>query len=104
MPQTLEIFYQTKGYKGAANNSQGVGEFQGEPAYLPSDLVSFSKNVAINIAAPTIVGPFDTSNPSAESSLVRQLRHHSNEVFVCVWRKHRGCSPASSWSCLLDRA
>ena len=54
--------------------AQGVGEFQNEPSYTPSDLATFSTSVGETIAKPTIVGPFQAGG-DPESSLDIMVGH-----------------------------
>jgi len=59
VPETLTNFYSLQGVKGSTASTQGVGEFQGEPAYTPADYKTFQTEVALTLADPTIVGPFN---------------------------------------------
>jgi len=68
VPETLTKFYSLQGAKGSAASTQGVGEFQGEPAYIPADYKTFQTEVALTLSDPTIVGPFNPEG-ALESAL-----------------------------------
>ena len=73
VPETLVKFYSLEGITGSSKSTQGVGEFQNEPSYTPSDLTTFATSVGETIAAPTVVGPFSAGN-DPESSLDIMVR------------------------------
>ncbi len=73
VPETIVKIYDIGTAAGSAKSTQGVGEFQDEPAYDPADLTKFSTEVGIPIAAPTKVGPF-SPGADPESSLDIMVR------------------------------
>lgn len=54
--------------QGSTASTQGVGEFQGYAAYVPTDYTTFQTNVGEKLTNPTIVGPFNPSG-GLESAL-----------------------------------
>lgn len=73
--ETLQSLYHFSTSKqGDASVSVGAAEFQDDSSYLPSDLVAYASQSAVqfyNISH--IVGPFSDSNPDTESELDAQM-------------------------------